>query len=237
MMLRAWVVICFAAAWIGCGASTPRPSCPVPEQGRIEFVGTDRLNPDDTGRPLPTIVRLYQLSSLGDVEQASFEAMWRAPTEVLGDTLLGVEEVTVYPDRTIRRPFERNEEARFLVAVAIVRRPMGESWRSIIELPLPVSVVTCGAETEEEGGEPPPPSIPIVEVVADDYRVDASLRMVRTDDACSGPLGCAGDRAREAAGEEVGEAGEAASSQAPSSEAPSTPDAPSTDLPSVPTPN
>lgn len=212
-----------------CGGAPPRPSCAVPEQGRINFISTDRMNPDESGRPLPTVVRLYQLSSLGNLEQASFEQIWRSPSDTLADTLLGVEEVTLYPDRTVRWPFERNDEARFLVAVAIVRRPMGESWRSVIQLPLPSTVLACGAAASDDEDEEAPASVPIVDVVVDDYRVDASLRMVRATDPCAGALGCLGDRARDSA--------ESAGSSAAENATPDAPSTPSTDAPSLPSPN
>lgn len=158
-----------------CGGTTPGPACPVPEQGGIRFVGSDRQNPDEAGEPLPTIVRLYQLSSIGALETATFEEVWRTADEVLADTVLGVEEVVLYPEQTVYRPFERNDEAQFLAAVAIVRTPIGESWRTIRELPIPASVQTCG-QTEDDD-TPPPPSTPNVEVLLEDSRVRLSVSM------------------------------------------------------------
>lgn len=210
------LIVLTSALLVGCGAAQ-RTSCPVPEQGAIVFHGSDRQNPDDRGRSLPTVVRVFQLSSIGELERASFQDLWRTPESSLGETLIGMEEVTVYPERRLSWPFERDDSARFLVAMAVVRRPIGESWRSIIELPTPSSVTSCGQVVDEEA--PPPASTPHLDVYLSDYSVRAELEMQSQRRCESGT--CLGD-VLDSAAEETGV-------DAP--DAPETPETPTLEVP------
>src|SRR6188768_3528630 len=85
---------------VGCATARPPkaiPSCKVPEEAQLEIESSDRVNPDESGRSLPTVLRVYQLSELGKIQQATFEDVWRDPKSALGETLLGGEELTLYP--------------------------------------------------------------------------------------------------------------------------------------------
>jgi type VI secretion system protein VasD len=64
------------APWLalGCsGAEKAVKECKAAKTARITLAPSDRLNPDDQGRALPTVVRLYQLTDLARVENAEFE--------------------------------------------------------------------------------------------------------------------------------------------------------------------
>ncbi len=130
---------------------------------------SERLNPDDSGRALPTIVRVYQLNDIAALESASFEEVWQQPAETLGEALLGEEELTLYPGQAVRRPFTRKPDAAFIALVAIVRRPQGVSWRSVLELPAPT--YTCSEEEELN----PPQRDPRIVVALDGYGIEGSL--------------------------------------------------------------
>lgn len=65
------------------------PSC-VPEDEaafkvRVLVQPTDLINPDETGRPLATLLRLYQLSSDDAVPLLDFRETWQKGKEVFGD--------------------------------------------------------------------------------------------------------------------------------------------------------
>jgi type VI secretion system protein VasD len=111
--------------------------CHVPVDVQLEIEAADRVNPDETGRSLPTRQRLYQLTELTRLQRASFEDLWSRPSEVLGQSARSSEEVVVYPGQVLVHRFERDERAEYLVGVAIFREPEGEAWRTAQEWPLP----------------------------------------------------------------------------------------------------
>jgi len=100
----------------------------------LEVVAASRLNPDDRGQSLPTVVRVYQLRAAGRLDRAEFDRLCREPKEALQDDLLRVDELTLTPGATVNRRLDREQGARYLAVVALFRRPTGTSWRAIAEL-------------------------------------------------------------------------------------------------------
>jgi type VI secretion system protein VasD len=130
----AWFVILNLQAGCG-GAKVPPETAPAPIE--VTITGDAKMNPDDRDQSLPTVVRLYQLRSAGKLENAEFDQMYRQPKEVLGEDLIVVEEVVLAPGATVRRQLDRDRAAKVLVAVAVVRRPSGKTWRAVADLPPP----------------------------------------------------------------------------------------------------
>jgi type VI secretion system VasD/TssJ family lipoprotein len=95
------------------------------------------VNPDESGRSLPTRLRLYQVTSLDKLQRASFEEIWARPSDVLAETMLSSEELVVYPGQVVVHRFKRDDRAEYMVGVAIFREPEGEGWRTAQEWPLP----------------------------------------------------------------------------------------------------
>lgn len=224
-------LLVFAALASAC-ANTARPSCDPQENANLRIEATDRLNPDEEGRPLPTIVRIYQLANIGTMETATFEEIWQNDEETLGEAFLGKDEVWIYPDSRIGRQFERNPDANFIVGVAIVRRPTGVSWRTILELPPPAAEAQCAALQENPEAAPEEPPTVALAFELDDYQIEGAIRLEYPPPPCAETdVMCIAERqAQEAAeGVEQPEAPEAP-------ETPETPEAemPSTDMPSAP---
>lgn len=182
----------------GCGGPTIVPSCDVPGSLTLIIETSDQLNPDDRRRALPTVVRLFQLSSLGPTETATFQEMWQEHEELLADYSVGMDELTVYPERTITRSFERNPEANYLVVMGLFRNPAGVSWRTILELPPPPSEQECAARlAANDDEEPVPPGLnPRVLVEMDDYHLEGTLYLdPESGGGCTG-LDCLEDAAQ-----------------------------------------
>ncbi len=97
---------------------------------------SDRVNPDDEGRSLATVVRVYQLRGVQHLENSDFEDIWRRDQESLGEDVVKVDEMTVFPSDRVAKPIEVAEGVSFIVVVALVRKPAGTSWRAVYELPL-----------------------------------------------------------------------------------------------------
>jgi len=98
---------------------------------------SDQLNPDEQGASLPTMVLLYQLKSAAKIETADFEEVYRRPKESLGEDLLQADEMEISPGQSQTKMLARDKAAKALAIVAIVRRPAGPGWRSIVQLPPP----------------------------------------------------------------------------------------------------
>ncbi len=153
----------------GCGsAETPAKACTLPTKMRLE--ASDQINLDPAGQALPTVVRVYQLKEIVRVEESDFAAIWETPKETLGPDLIQVQEFTLFPNKSQLIDVSLTPETKFVVGVAIFRRPTGTQWRSII--PLPTSERLCAAYADE--GAPDP----AVVFRFDQYRVESKSRLL-----------------------------------------------------------
>lgn len=109
--------------------------CEGPPSLSLSLRASDRLNPDDQGRPLSTVVRVYQLKSIAKLERAEFDDIWLHAADTLDGDLIKVDEFTLYPTDKVLKPLELDKETAFVAAVALFRKPAGFSWRSVAELP------------------------------------------------------------------------------------------------------
>ncbi len=114
----------------GC-ATAGFPKEPVPVAFTVK--ASKSLNPDGNGRSLPTVIRFYFLKSPTRISKATFEEIYTSgrDRDVLGDDFVRMEELTVYPGETIDRDVQVDPQVRAIGAVAIVRTPVGETWRDI----------------------------------------------------------------------------------------------------------
>lgn len=142
-----WCVVCS-----GCGLWSTPPAAPCTLPTRVRFEASDRLNPDAQGAALPTVVRLYQLQAVARIEEADFVDVWQKPEPALGPDLVASRELTLFPGQSAWLDVPLEPRVRFVVAVAIFRRPTATQWRSII--PLPESSRLC-AEYKEQGAPKP----------------------------------------------------------------------------------
>jgi type VI secretion system protein VasD len=156
-MKRSWLSCCLLLlASVGCGgtvAARPRATCPVPADVQLEIEASDRVNPDETGRSLPTRLRLYQLTDLSRLETASFDDIWTHAAATLAQTIVSSEELVIYPRQVVVHRFKRAPRADFLVGVAVFREAQGDSWRTAQEWPLP------GDPCQSQGLKPLQPPI------------------------------------------------------------------------------
>jgi type VI secretion system protein VasD len=126
-------IVSLAACWSSTRPALSDATSPL----NLEITAGPRLNPDDQGLPLPTVVRIYQLRSAGKLERADFDRLLRQPREALGEDLLRDEVITLSAGETLKRTLERERGARYLAVIALFRRPTGSSWKAIAELGVP----------------------------------------------------------------------------------------------------
>ena len=136
-MLGKWLtsVLLAGAASLSC-AHTPSP-CPTPEPIRVGVRASDRLNPGESGESLSTTVRLYQLKDASKLQAASLEQILDNDRAVLGDDLVSVKEITLYPGEAATPSLNRREGATILAVVAFFRHPSGSAWRVASKLAPP----------------------------------------------------------------------------------------------------
>jgi len=146
----------------GCGGAGKDvvKECPPAKTAQVTLAASDRLNPDDQGRALPTVVRLYQLKDLARLETAEFEDIWLRADETLEKDLVKHDEMTLYPGKAEVKTVEVGGDVKFVVAVGLFRKPAGTSWRDVWELPTPV----CGKDDK-----PVPPK---ARFEIEDYRIE-----------------------------------------------------------------
>jgi len=99
----------------------------------VAVAAAQRINVDEGGEALPTVVRLYLLASAAKADAASYEELYRG-AEALGPDVLASDEVVLSPGDTARKRLAAEKPARALLAVGIFRRPTGTSWRALVPI-------------------------------------------------------------------------------------------------------
>lgn len=139
-VLGVLVALAATGVWLGlgCGPTVVLPNTPNSCKLQIvdmSIMASARLNPTDAGEARPVQLRLYQLTTDVHLNNADFTKIWKADKATLGDDLVKVEELSVFPDSRTDVRFERDERALFVAAVALFRTPRGRSWYTVMELP------------------------------------------------------------------------------------------------------
>jgi type VI secretion system protein VasD len=116
------------------------PPCSALEPLPLSLRAAEWLNPGENGESLATTVRVYQLRDVGKLATASIEQILDEDRAVLGEDLVSVKEITLYPGETARPLLNRREGALFLAVVAFFRHPSGSAWRVASKLQPPNSM-------------------------------------------------------------------------------------------------
>ena len=101
------------------------------------MTASPRLNPGEHGESLPTLVRVYQLKDTTKLVEASIDQILDGDRALLGEDIVSMQELTLYPGERNAPVMVRGEAATSLAVVAMFRRPVGPSWRAIRKLPAP----------------------------------------------------------------------------------------------------
>ncbi len=116
-----------------------RPTC---EPDSVEWgislvIGAgDRVNPNEDGESLPTMVRVYQLRGELAAEDVDSAQMWASEkAEDLGEDFLSVDELILAPEAEENRTIALKEDATHLMAAGLFRDSVGTSWYTLYEIP------------------------------------------------------------------------------------------------------
>ncbi len=137
----------------GCSAA-PVPEAPKPCDKQIvtlDIYAAGNVNPNENGNPRPVVIRLYQLQSDLNLQNARYDDILLRSDKTLGKDVVKVDELSVYPNDHVQVKFERNKAAAYLGGVALFHGPRGQSWKTFYEFPLAPGEAVCGGRGEDAG--------------------------------------------------------------------------------------
>jgi type VI secretion system VasD/TssJ family lipoprotein len=135
----------------GCAHPQKGFRCDLPPPLFVTLAAGPNLNPSEEGEALPTLVRIFQLSSVAKAETLAAKDLWEHPVETLGPDLIFQEELTLEPGERASRWINRRGPTNYIMAVALFRAPTGTSWRTVVPL-APVLEEDCPADAPAPGG-------------------------------------------------------------------------------------
>ncbi|MSP25216.1 MAG: type VI secretion system lipoprotein TssJ [Myxococcales bacterium] len=144
---------------LGVGGCFPPPPVLEPEACNVQIVTVGLyadalINPNEAEKPRPVVVRLYQLASDLKMVNARYDDVFLKDKETLGEDVLKLDELEVFPNDLVEVKFERLPEASTLAAVALFHTPVGQAWKTYYEFPpMPNTPEACGAKPKAEEGD------------------------------------------------------------------------------------
>ena len=127
------IIMIYALCAAGCSKKVEAP--PPPTVINANIVAADGLNPDDSGRPSPIILRVYELKSLGAFEAADFFSLFEDDTTQLGADLTHREEYQLRPGEQKIYRREPPPETQYLAVMAGYRQLNQAVWKASILIP------------------------------------------------------------------------------------------------------
>ncbi|MCW8932455.1 MAG: type VI secretion system lipoprotein TssJ [Gammaproteobacteria bacterium] len=100
----------------------------------LKVESTHDLNPDQSGRPSPVVVRLYSLVSPSNFENADFVSLYQNEQEILGSDFLRREEKNFEPNEKFEAQLEFNERANFIGVMVAFQDIEQAKWRLVLPL-------------------------------------------------------------------------------------------------------
>ncbi|MEE4944689.1 type VI secretion system lipoprotein TssJ [Pseudomonas alliivorans] len=91
--------------------------------------GGNSLNPDESGKPLSVVVRVYQLSSLERFESINADTLWDDPQKALGNTLVESRELILLPGMGQTDQWPLNPSASYVGIAAFFRTDQDSRWK------------------------------------------------------------------------------------------------------------
>ncbi|VVP83653.1 hypothetical protein PS914_02455 [Pseudomonas fluorescens] len=91
--------------------------------------GGNRLNPDESGKPLSVVIRVYQLTSLERFSSIDADTLWDDPQKALGNTLLENREITLLPGMGQVDKWPLNKAAGYVGVAAFFRSEENSRWK------------------------------------------------------------------------------------------------------------
>lgn len=123
------VICCLFAALLVLGGCAP--SQPAPTVIDLKVSAALDINPNAQGRASPVVLRVYQLASPNAFEEADFFQIFEQDSAILGQDMLGREEIIVTPGAVQNLSQEAAPAARYLGVIVAYRETESSVWRAI----------------------------------------------------------------------------------------------------------
>jgi type VI secretion system protein VasD len=91
--------------------------------------GGNQLNPDEAGKPLSVVMRVYQLSSLERFATINADTLWDDPKKALGNTLIDSQEITLLPGIGQVDHWPLNPATTYVGVAAFFRTDDNSRWK------------------------------------------------------------------------------------------------------------
>ncbi len=119
LLFLSFILACCMA---GCGK--PRIDLAVASQPNV--------NPDNSGRPSPIMVKMYELRGDLAFKQNDFYSLFHEPAKALGTDLVAADELLFVPSEAKTVSYEPMPETKFVGIVAGFRQIERAQWRAIV---------------------------------------------------------------------------------------------------------
>jgi type VI secretion system protein VasD len=118
-------------------ASKPPPAPPPPPPPKAVLVIATRpdVNPDDSGRPSPVVMRIYQLKGDAAFVNSTFGTLFEDERKALGADLIVSDEYQLIPGERRTVELAPPPGLRYVGAVAAFHDVRNSSWRAVLPVP------------------------------------------------------------------------------------------------------
>ncbi len=130
-----WASVGVAFAALALAACASKPPEPVKIDMEFEVTTAAGINPDMNGRSSPLVLVIMQLRARDKFASADFFSLYDPAAAILGEDLLGRDQLTLVPGATREIPMELDPETQFLGVVAAFSNLESATWRDVVEIP------------------------------------------------------------------------------------------------------
>jgi type VI secretion system protein VasD len=100
---------------------------------RLRIQPSISINPDNSGRPSPLVIRVYELSSRNAFQSSDFFNLYDDAEQTLGSDLISVEDMVVRPGRVHEHAMSLSQQTRYIGVMAAFRDIQNAQWRLVAE--------------------------------------------------------------------------------------------------------
>lgn len=129
MMIRGLVVMALVLLLQGCVVANAL----FDPYTNLNFSAYGNINPDDSGRSSPLVVRVYELSSTDAFRDADFFDLYDDAPTVLGEDLLSTAELIVRPGRGLTKKLRLHRETTYLGIIGAFRDIENAQWKLVLK--------------------------------------------------------------------------------------------------------
>lgn len=119
---------------LSAGACASGPPPPVETPAKVTIRADANINPNSSGEPSPTVIKLYDLKAQTNFMAASFFDLLDNDVKTLGPEMLSKQEVEIVPGTTIDVDHKITGDVKYLGVIAGFRDISSAQWRTILEL-------------------------------------------------------------------------------------------------------